>query len=421
MQEKKKIIYKIRDYNKILEYISTKSEVMYDKIKEETEFEYMLIIKNITHSDLITSGKRNGKQPLANNYLCYLSTKEMEEIEKSRGFKFESTKQSNIGIPKDFFKFFDIKKLERREGKQKEEHKHIHLNEYVKIFLVNDTLEYFNKKYTEEVFSKLDKDVGKRYFKDYEMNLEKGNFTSIKLTHAIHGIGTQEDKTFHTLRKTIFKNDTIIFLLRKNENTKELYILLEKNPIFYTIIGQTNKIWEKYLSNKYEKEKNKLNIKDNLLNEESEKSRKNQNNWRNLLAKEMLNYSNDDEIFCPLTYIKIKFNEVGTLFRASHIKAFSDCTLEEAYDINNGILMVANADALFDKHLITLDNEGNLIFSFLIKDNFKLRQDLKLTDNFFKPIIKDRIKYLECHRKVFEEKEKKRKNPIDIDDIDNIY
>lgn len=194
--------------------------------------------------------------------------------------------------------------------------------------------------------------------------------------------------------------------------------MLQKNPRFYTIIGESNSTWEKYLENNNKQELYNLLKKDNLNSGEQEKTRKNQNKWRNMLAEEMMSYTTtEDEIFCPLTYISANYVNVGTLFRASHIKAFKECNLEEAFDINNGILMIANADALFDKHLITISDDGEIEFSFLLKNEFKLIQELKLTEKVFKAILNDKRKeYLKHHREVFKRKEEDRKNGNIVDE-----
>lgn len=48
---------------------------------------------------------------------------------------------------------------------------------------------------------------------------------------------------------------------------------------------------------------------------------------------------------------------------ASHIKNWSESTDAEKLDENNGLLLCAHHDALFDKHLITFDNTGTLLVS----------------------------------------------------------
>ena len=79
--------------------------------------------------------------------------------------------------------------------------------------------------------------------------------------------------------------------------------------------------------------------------------------------------------------------------------------------------MVANADALFDKHLITIDDDGEIIFSFLIDNDQKLKNNLRLTDRVFKNILTpERKKYLEYHREVFNVMELARKMGVVDDD-----
>ena len=408
----------INDYNKILDYISSKSDSMAELLKDNPDWDYMLLVKSITHSDLTNAGKRNGNQEgLDKNYLYYLSVDEMKEIETTRNKPFESAKQSNISVPDEFFKFTGVPQLERREGAQTTQHEHPIVNDYAEVFLVNDTLEYFDIDYTKKVFEKLGKNPNWDY-NSYKITLEE-QFTPIQLTHAIHGLGTKDDIIFHKLRRSIFKNDTLMILMRKNIEKKEVYILLEKNPKFYTIIGIGNKTWEKYLEKNNKQEIYELLKKTNLNEEETEKTRKNQNKWRNLLAEEMMNFTpNENEIFCPLTYITVNFDSAGTLFRASHIKGFADCDVDEAFDINNGIIMIANADALFDKHLITIEDDGTIKFSYLLDNNGKLKQELRLTEKVFKAILnEDRKRYLEYHREVFDNKEQLRRgNSILLDD-----
>lgn len=408
----------IQDTNKIYEYLVNKSDSIAKLIKNGPEWEYMLIVKSITHSDLLNSGKRCGPhETIEQNFLYYLSVSEMKEIEQIRNKKFESAKQSNIFVPSEFYNFIDMPQLKRRDGAQSTQHKHFLVNNYAKVFLVNDTLKYFNIDYTKKVFDKLDKHPSTWNYDEYKYELS-GEFTPIELRHAIHGLGTSEDKVFKNIRRSIFKSDIINILLRRKENTKEVYILLEKNPRFFTIIGETNATWEKFLNDNNKHELFHFLKKNEINTGESEKTRKNQNKWRNLLAEEMMSYTtNDDEIFCPITYITANYSCVGTLFRASHIKAFNECSVEEAFDINNGILMIANADALFDKHLITISDDGEIIFSYLIKNEYKLQQELKLTEKVFKAILNNKRKeYLKRHREVFEDKEYKRKMLSHLDE-----
>lgn len=52
------------------------------------------------------------------------------------------------------------------------------------------------------------------------------------------------------------------------------------------------------------------------------------------------------------------------LLYASHIKAWADCSSStEKLDENNGLLLCAHHDALFDKHLISFDDNGKPVIS----------------------------------------------------------
>lgn len=401
----------------IAEYLSNISKSVSDILKKDSldssnNYSYLLIKKGIMHADVVTAGKGNEKTGVERNFLYYLSVHEMEKLQSIEGDKFFSTThQSNISVPDEFFEFLGIPKIKRREGKQLTQHEHPIINNYAKVYLVNDTMGYFDISYTKEVFNHLGKSPDWDY-RELKVELNSGDFTPIQLSHAVHGIGTKEDVVFHKLRHSIFRGDNIIMLIRKVGIITHLYIMLEKNPRFFTIIGKSSSSWENYLNQNNKKQLFDL-IKSETISTENEKSktRKYQNHWRQMLAEEMMNYTpTDNEVFCPLTYVSANFNKAGALFVASHIKEYVNCTMDEAFDINNGILMTANADALFDKHLITIEDDGTIIFSFLLENEYKLRQEIKLTEKVFKSILNpDRCKYLEYHREVFRKEEEKRR------------
>jgi hypothetical protein len=407
--QKKKVI--IQEADKIIEYLEGKSESIINMIKSNPNCLYTLFQKYISHSDLISVGKRLGKeQSVDKNYLYYLTNEKMLEMERES--EMESAKQSNIGMPTEFYETLDMPRLERRIGAQTTQHEHPVLNDYVDVYLVNDTMKYFSIEYTKKVFEKLDKDVNWDFDK-YVINLTQTEFTPIKISYAIHGLGVEADTEFHKLRRNIFKTDSFICLVKENIDTrkKELYILLEKNPIFFTIIGESNKAWENYLNLKNIKDLQKLTIQDNLSKEDVEKSRNLQGKWKDMLAAEMMNYTaTENEVFCPFTYITADYSSLKTLYRASHIKEFANCDSNEAYDINNGLLLCANADALFDKHLITIDENKKIVFSFTLDQNAKLKSELKLNNEIFTTVLnEERMKYIEFHRDEFIQMELLRK------------
>jgi hypothetical protein len=59
---------------------------------------------------------------------------------------------------------------------------------------------------------------------------------------------------------------------------------------------------------------------------------------------------------------------VEEVLRASHIKPWHNSDDRERRDPENGLLLIANLDALFDKFLITFDNDGRMLVSDRIEE-----------------------------------------------------
>lgn len=130
--------------------------------------------------------------------------------------------------------------------------------------------------------------------------------------------------------------------------------------------------------------------------------------WKKLLAQNMMNLvRKGTEVVCPFTGVEGDFTKLPMLFIASHIKRFADSSLKEKYDINNGLLLTANADALFDKYMITVSEDKKLVFSKFIDND--LKRVLNLIDIIMPEVLNDeRMEYMKEHRRVFEEKERLR-------------
>jgi 5-methylcytosine-specific restriction protein A len=60
------------------------------------------------------------------------------------------------------------------------------------------------------------------------------------------------------------------------------------------------------------------------------------------------------------------FDKLNVLI-ASHIVPWADSTDNERMDVHNGILLSPTYDALFDKHLVTFENNGKIILSNTIE------------------------------------------------------
>lgn len=401
----------LNEREQILDFLEHISFKMHEYVQKKTNSKFILFYKHLTHSDLATFGKATRPQDYDKNLLYYLSVQQMLELEKEHGFQFfKSAHQSCIGLMKNLYTLMNLP--------QPRENEQYSINDYSNVYLVNENLKYFNSSYTKKVLDNLQKkDSYGDKFDNVDVVLNNQDYTPIELHCARHGLGTSADVEFHKLRHHLFKGDMFIILHETPKYEKpNMYLLFEKNPVFFTIIGESNKTFEDYQNIIH----NRLisTVQSSKIQEINDAvTRKEQNAWRQLLAKEMMAYTNADNIvFCPLTYITANFNNLGSLFVASHIKAFSDPNTSdsEKYDINNGLLLSANADALFDKHLISIDQNKNVIFSFLFDlENASLKQQLLLQQPIFKTVFNDaRMNYLNYHYNLFVELEQKRKTEL---------
>ncbi|MBF0408969.1 MAG: HNH endonuclease [Candidatus Riflebacteria bacterium] len=97
---------------------------------------------------------------------------------------------------------------------------------------------------------------------------------------------------------------------------------------------------------------------------------------------------------CALTGITVK-----EILRASHIKPWSDCQNDnERLDVYNGLLLCANLDALFDRGLISFNQNGLIQISTKLNSN--QRKSLNLSENMHLLWISpEHQKYLHYHNK----------------------
>ena len=94
----------------------------------------------------------------------------------------------------------------------------------------------------------------------------------------------------------------------------------------------------------------------------------------------------------------------SAVLRASHIKEWAESSREERIDANNGLLLCANHDALFDRHQISFEPDtGEICISASI--DAEQRTALNLP-NSFNLAMSDRMKsYMQVHYKKFTDKE----------------
>jgi predicted restriction endonuclease len=97
---------------------------------------------------------------------------------------------------------------------------------------------------------------------------------------------------------------------------------------------------------------------------------------------------------CPISGVNIL-----SILIASHIVSWSESNDDERLDVENGILLSPLYNSLFDKHLISFDNDGRLLVSSKVNseniERLGLLKDIKIT------LSKGMKKYLLKHREKF--------------------
>ena len=94
---------------------------------------------------------------------------------------------------------------------------------------------------------------------------------------------------------------------------------------------------------------------------------------------------------CPVTGCSIL-----TILKSSHIVPWSESSNDERLDVNNGILLSPNVDALFDRHLLSFEDDGSMILSGKVTESEVLALGI---DTTIKIPIKEGMKsYLKRHR-----------------------
>ena len=83
-----------------------------------------------------------------------------------------------------------------------------------------------------------------------------------------------------------------------------------------------------------------------------------------------------------------------SLLRASHIKPWKDSSGKERLNSNNGLLLCAIHDALFDKGLITFDENGKMISVLISKED---RDILGLNEEFFLKMNEEMAEFMKWH------------------------
>lgn len=196
--------------------------------------------------------------------------------------------------------------------------------------------------------------------------------------------------------KTKDKNDTPIYALNSEFLAQYIEMLEENNKLkgTSTITNGTSiadKVSQKDLPKRKKRViKNLEKIKQSIQNlSETEREIIYKQRIGQGLFKELLcNKYNDTCAICDIT--------TPNMLIGSHIKEWSKCSNLEKLDENNGLLLCAHHDALFDKHLISFEDDGSLIISTTLSE--KEKATLGLVDELNIDVAEDMKSYLSWHR-----------------------
>ena len=415
-----------QDYKRpriIYDFDAIKEELEINNLKELSSImkpasKYLLIEKLISFADVTTSRKlryltgdknKSGaftkekiEKRIKKNSSFYATFDEMIDWEwKHRSEKvfFCQTKQASIYMPSIFYSFLGVSDPTTRNKPSSNWSGQYQLNgKRLDVFLCNSSVEkYFTKEATQKTYDKLS-----RVSSADELSIKEGHFTKIDMHVTPHGLGTTADKVFAALRNNVFAKDKFVVLVEVKPNgKKQVFVSFFRNPKFFIL----NDIYNKdYILAKY---------RDDVDSKGVQESRKGQAKWRDELAEYSISLSADDEgcVECPFTGVRVQYPSESAFLRASHIKAYSKCKdgrgdikVEEAYDLDNGFLVIADVDALFDKYLISVNpDDGKIVTSCLLSKD--VLDHLSLKKSVDSRFMSDKKKiYLQIHYNEFEKR-----------------
>lgn len=192
-----------------------------------------------------------------------------------------------------------------------------------------------------------------------------------------------------SISRDLVDNDTIINHLEKNKSKRSIY-LNENNNDYSDFKAALNK-YRKFIATKSDLiDDIEAIIKDEIIPKTEKKrlisARIGQGNYR----EELINLWKKCAVSkCEMTDVLI----------ASHIKPWRKSTNKERLDRYNGLLLLPNYDKLFDKGLISFEDNGKIIISPLIKEEEYKVLGVSPNDELFK-VYDENKPYLEEHRRI---------------------
>ncbi|MET3025164.1 HNH endonuclease [Flavobacterium sp. UW10123] len=146
---------------------------------------------------------------------------------------------------------------------------------------------------------------------------------------------------------------------------------------------------------------------ENILSKSSELSDSELETIKNAVIKIRLRQSKFRKDLLSSSKNKCIFTDINEprLLIAGHIKPWSKSINKERLDVNNGILLTPTFDKLFDKFLISFDENGKVMLSEKIEKNVwvSLFPSLENITNTKITIDEYNKEYLEYHRNIFKQ------------------
>lgn len=406
------------DKEDILFYTEYNSKILFETLSTKFDNDLLLVRKYITHSDLLTMGKpsKNNKVTMNNIDFCksfILYYQSLDELLKMKDLP--TAAQSNIVLPNEAYAKVGIMHYAENNKNQYEL-----LDKYgYTALLPSDSIIDFNPK----IFSRIGTANKKFKYKkeilrglskyDYEKSvsaIDKNYYQFDSLHIAAHGLGTEKDLLLHHIRTMVFKGDVLNIVFDKTE--KIMYLFFERNEKYYELANEINAksitapIWRAYdkkdrkkivetlyakdviesamknesqdeimfeineseiakiLAN-YNREYSKT-IQDIIASGSCPKYRWYQKKWKEVLIKSYeIAFNQKGYAVCAISGITGEYSKLGRFFIASHIKPYALCVKEKdynsAFNPNNGLILSANMDALFDQFLISVDQQSNIL------------------------------------------------------------
>lgn len=90
--------------------------------------------------------------------------------------------------------------------------------------------------------------------------------------------------------------------------------------------------------------------------------------------------------------------DVPELLRASHAKPWKDATDAERLDVHNGLLLAVHLDALFDRGLLSFENDGTALISPQLSTAARATLGIEAHALSLRHVAAGHLPYLAYHR-----------------------